>query len=220
MKKTISKKIIPWAGALVVRFLCGTARLQEHPRPFLSRHSKDSMPYIIAFWHSRILFTAWYFSFFPSCAIISRHSDGELAASIVEQLGLKTARGSTSKGGGPALKQLIKLIRNEGLNAGITPDGPRGPARKLQDGVITLGQLSQYPILPISFSASRAIRLKSWDRFMIPLPFSRAAFVYGEPILIPRKLKEEEKDAWRTRIENELNRITDLADELCQQPKL
>ena len=136
------------------------------------------MPYIIAFWHSRIVFTAWYFSFFPSCAIISRHSDGDLAASVVEQLGLKTARGSTSKGGGPALKKLIKMIRDEGLNAGITPDGPRGPARKLQEGAITLGQLSRCPILPVSFSASRAIRLKSWDRFMIPIPFSRIKIVY------------------------------------------
>ena len=108
----------------------------------------------------------------------------------------------------------------EGLNAGITPDGPRGPARKLQEGVITLGQLSQYPILPVSFSASRAIRLKSWDRFMIPIPFSRAAFVYGEPITIPRRLNETEKDAWRARVEDELNRVTDLSDELVGQPKL
>lgn len=151
--------------------------------------------------------------------MISRHSDGDLAAAIVEKLGAKTARGSTSKGGMTAFRQVIKMI-DQGLIAGITPDGPRGPARRLQEGVISLGQISQRPIIPVSFSARHALRLKSWDRFLVPLPFTSASMVYGEPIMIPRKMDKAMKESYRIRVEEELDRVTDLSDELVGQPKL
>jgi len=203
----------PLAASLLVRFLCGTARLREFPVEFRPRHGDHDQPFIAVFWHSRLMFAAWYFSFYPSCAMISRHSDGELAAATVEKLGIRSARGSTTAGGTNALRQLLQMIK-EGLNAGITPDGPRGPARSLRDGVISLGQLSQRPIIPVSFAARPAIRLKSWDRFLVPLPFSRASLVFGEPIYVPRKLDAQARELYRTRVEKELNRVTDLSDDL------
>lgn len=151
--------------------------------------------------------------------MISRHSDGDLAAATIEKFGVKTARGSTSKGGMSAFRQIIKMI-NQGLIAGITPDGPRGPARRLQEGVISLGQISQRPIIPVSFSARHALRLKSWDRFLVPLPFTSASMVYGEPIMIPRKMDDAMKENYRIMVEEELNRVTDLSDEISGQPKL
>ncbi len=163
--------------------------------------------------------SSWYFRSYPMCAMISSHSDGEFADNTVGRMGINSVRGSTTSGGSAAFRQLIQMIKN-GSNAAITPDGPRGPARHLQEGVIMLGQISQRPIIPLAFSASRAIRLKSWDRFLIPLPFSRASMVFAEPILVPRQMDSATREDLRIRVEETLNRVTDLADELVGQPKL
>jgi len=219
MKSFIRKKIAPAGLAAFIKIVCGTLRISEHPGDFSQIHGEKSQPFIVVCWHSRLIFTGWYFSFYPSCAMISRHSDGELAALTVEKLGVKSARGSTTRGGSSALKGLVRMLRG-GLNAGLTPDGPKGPARSLQDGVVALGQLSQRPVIPVSFSARRSRRLKSWDRCMIPLPFSETAFVFGDPIYVPRKMDDHTRSEFRIRIEKELNRVTDLADDMVGQPKI
>jgi len=219
MNSFIRKKMAPAGLAAFIKIVCGTLRISEHPGDFSRIHGENSQPFIAVFWHSRLVFSGWYFSFYPSCAMISRHSDGELAALTVERLGIKSARGSTTRGGSSALKGLVRMLRR-GLNAGLTPDGPKGPARSLQDGVVSLGQLSQRPVIPVSFSSRWALRLNSWDRFMIPLPFSRTSFVFGEPIMVPRKLDSRARSDFRKRIEKELNRVTDLADDMVGQPKI
>lgn len=198
----------------MVRFLGSTIRLKQYPVEFHREHGDKSQPFIAVFWHSRLLFVGWYFRVYPLCAMISRHSDGELAADTFGKLGIKAVRGSTSSGGATAFRQLFQMIE-QGWNAAITPDGPRGPARRLQEGVVSLGQISQRPIIPISFSARHAVRLKSWDRFMVPLPFSRVAMVFGDPILIPRKMDTVTKEKYRISVEEALNRVTDLSDELA-----
>ena len=210
---------MPWPASLLVRFLCGTARIRQYPGQLGPAYVEKNKPFIFAVWHSRIIFAAWYFSFYPTCAMISRHSDGELAAATFKKLGIEAARGSTTEGGMTALRKLVQMM-NQGLIAAITPDGPRGPARRLQEGVISLGQLSQRPIIPISFSSRHAVRLKSWDRFLVPMPFSRSSIVYGEPIMVPRKLDAATKEDYRIKVEAELNRVTDLSDEMVGQPKI
>ena len=207
------------AASLLVRFIGWTSRLREYPGQFSKIHRDNSQPFIAVFWHSRILFSSWYFKTYPICAMISRHSDGELAVDTIRRMGMSSVRGSTTSGGSEAFRQLIKMIK-KGSNAAITPDGPRGPARQLQEGVILLGQVSQRPIIPVSFSSRHALRLKSWDRFLVPLPFSRASMVFGEPIMIPRKLDAAAREDYRVMVEKELNRVTDLSDELVGQPKL
>jgi lysophospholipid acyltransferase (LPLAT)-like uncharacterized protein len=218
-KKILLKKIVPWPASLLIRFLCGTTRIRQYPGQLGHAYAEENRPFIAAFWHSRLLFAGWYLSDFPTCAMISRHSDGELAAATYKKLGIEAARGSTTEGGMPALRQLVQSMK-QGQIAAITPDGPRGPARRLQDGVISLGQLSQRPIIPVSFSSRYAVRLKSWDRFLVPMPFSRSSLVYGEPIMIPRKLDAAAKEDYRIRVEAELNRVTDLSDDMVGRPKI
>jgi lysophospholipid acyltransferase (LPLAT)-like uncharacterized protein len=196
-----------------------TVRKKEYPQNFSNFYNSNEPPFIFAFWHSRIIFAISFYRNYPICGLISRHSDGEFAAATIEILGMTSARGSTSRGGGEALRRLVRNLR-KGLNVGITPDGPRGPARKLQDGVITLGQISQRKIIPFSFSAKPAIRLKSWDRFLVPLPFSRMAVVYGKAFDIPEKMDRQTKERLRDEVEQELNRVTDLADEMVGQPRI
>lgn len=219
MKNKLIKKLALSITPRVVSFLGNTTRLKQYPGEFHRVHGEKSQPFIAVYWHSRLLFITWYLRVYPLCAMISRHSDGALAADTFGKFGIKAVRGSTSSGGAAAFRQLFRMIE-QGWNAAITPDGPRGPSRRLQEGVISLGQISQRPIIPISFSARHAVRLKSWDRFMVPLPFSRVSLVYGEPILIPRKMDTVTKEKYRLSVEEALNRVTDLSDELVGQEKM
>ncbi len=100
----------------------------------------------------------------------------------------------------------------DGYDVGITPDGPRGPRRRVKPGVIAAARFTGLPIIPVAFSARPARRLGSWDRTLVPFPFSRGLFVCGEPLRVARDIGQEEQDRLRTLLESEIDRLTDLAD--------
>ena len=110
--------------------------------------------------------------------MISEHRDGEIIAQIAERLGYTTVRGSSSRGGGRALIGLMRAIES-GRDGAVTPDGPRGPAHVFAPGAAIASQRTGAALLPVRASASRAWRLKSWDRFLVPKPFARVRVVYG-----------------------------------------
>jgi lysophospholipid acyltransferase (LPLAT)-like uncharacterized protein len=140
----------------------------------------------------------------PIVAMISKHRDGALISRTVGYFGAISARGSTTRGGSAALKEMISAAR-EGRTLAITPDGPRGPRRVAQMGVVQAAQATGMPVIPAAFVAEWKKTLRSWDRFEVPLFFSRGIFAYGEPIMVPRKLSKEEMDEKRVEIENGLN---------------
>jgi lysophospholipid acyltransferase (LPLAT)-like uncharacterized protein len=119
--------------------------------------------------------------------LISPSVDGELGAMIVQRLGAEVIRGSSSHTGARALRDYYQALAHEGISPAITPDGPRGPPWKFKPGAILLAQLSQRPIIPMAFAASRAWKIK-WDRFVIPMPWARIAIIVGEPIFVARGL--------------------------------
>lgn len=143
--------------------------------------------------------------------LVSQHRDGEIIANILRQFGFCLVRGSSSKGGHDALREMMRLLRADN-DLGIAADGPRGPAEVLKPGAAQLGRISGKAVIPISFSASMAFRFTSWDRFMFPLPFSRGVYVVGEPV---RHEKGEDVEEYRLRIENALRGITAKADEMA-----
>lgn len=169
---------------------------------------------LFAFWHGRLIMVP---PFKPHGramhVLISRHNDGELIAQTVVRFGITTVRGSSSKGGSQAGRDVVKLFR-KGDNISITPDGPRGPNRQAQAGIIHLSRMCNAPIVPISISTSRHKALKSWDRMQIPLPFGRLAACVGEPIEIMRDGGEEAVEQARLSLEQTLNALTSRADEL------
>ena len=110
------------------------------------------------------------------------------------------------------MRQILRKV-NEGCDVGLTPDGPRGPRRRVQPGVVAIGRFTGLPIIPVTFSAWPARRLRSWDRTLLPKFFSKGIFVYGDPIVVPRDADEKVQEDKRVAIERELNRITDLADD-------
>jgi hypothetical protein len=172
-------------------------------------------PVIYVFWHAGLLALTFTHRDRGSAVLISRHADGELIARTIEHLGFVTARGSSTRGGGRGLLELVSRAA-EGREIGITPDGPRGPARRFKPGAILLAGRTGLPIVPIGVAARREKRLRSWDGFRVPAPFTRIAFVYGSPQRVPAGAGEAEMAAWCARIGAALDDVTVRAEALAR----
>jgi len=149
----------------------------------LKRLRADRRPFIFSLWHGHLLPLLWHHRQSRVAILISEHRDGELIARTAQWLGYNLIRGSTTRGAERALLSLVRELKS-GREIAITPDGPRGPARKFAPGALIAAHRSQAPILPVAASADRAWRLGSWDRFVIPKPFARITVAYGEPAMI------------------------------------
>ena len=149
------------------------------------------VPILFALWHGRMFLSILEHRGSGIATMASRSKDGEVIALWLERNGYRAARGSSTRGGGQALRELVRHVRGGG-NAALTVDGPRGPARDVQPGIVQLAKLTGGWILPITSSSSRARFLASWDRYLLPLPFSRCIVAYGEPFPIETGLPDEE----------------------------
>ncbi|MEM9596348.1 MAG: lysophospholipid acyltransferase family protein [Acidobacteriota bacterium] len=189
------------AGAETLR------RLQESPRPVL-----------LSFWHDRTFLSAYFLyrelhrKGFDITLLASHSRDGEMVTQMVKGWGITTVRGSASRGGTAALRGLHRAIKGRGSSPIMIPDGPRGPAYAFKVGVAVLAQLSGAPILPLGFAARRAWHLKSWDRLVIPKPFTRIAVVVEEPQAVDPDLGGDELEAERLRLEGVLDDVKNRAE--------
>lgn len=209
--QSLSSGPLPLLLVSLIRLIHATMRVTVVGKEILPGFSARGEGYVGAFWHGRILMIPFLYPGKALHILVSKHRDGEIIANILSRFGFHLVRGSSSKGGSDALREMMRLLRADN-DLGIAADGPRGPAEVLKPGAAQLGRLSGKAVIPISFSASRSIRLTSWDRFMFPLPFSRGVFVVGEPL---RHEKGEEIEAFRLRIENALREATVKADEMA-----
>jgi lysophospholipid acyltransferase (LPLAT)-like uncharacterized protein len=155
---------------------------------------------IMAFWHGRVLTATYFFRNRGICVMISENFDGEWIARIIERFGYGTSRGSTSRSGQRALLQLKRRME-EGRPAGFAVDGPRGPVRKVQPGVVWLAKLTGNPVVPFHMEASQFWTLGSWDRTQIPKPFSTVSLAIGPPIDVAADATAEQIEAKRTEVE-------------------
>jgi lysophospholipid acyltransferase (LPLAT)-like uncharacterized protein len=164
---------------------------------------------IFAFWHRRLFYLSYYHSHrFPdrkAYVLVSQSRDGTRIGKIGEKIGVDYIQGSTSKGGAKAFKHLVEIIK-KGNTAAITPDGPRGPRGIVQKGVISLARLTGRPIIPLSYHPKRYIELKSWDKFIIPVPFSKVAIHTGKPIVI-NKNHDKDDSFYENMIKEELDKL-------------
>ncbi len=169
-------------------------------------------PRIYALWHGRMFVPLYCQRLKGINVLVSEHRDGEIIAATLKRAGYGLVRGSSSHGGIRALARMTRLAKKGQMTA-FTPDGPRGPRQKVRPGIIYLAGKTGLPIVPLSSGAARKMHLRSWDRFLLPRPFSRAVFTIGEPIYI-RGNPGNDIEANCELLERELNRITDLADRL------
>jgi lysophospholipid acyltransferase (LPLAT)-like uncharacterized protein len=209
--KRIVEAIAPSLAYWYIRFLKATVRRRYRNREALDGAVRQSEAQIYAFWHSRLVFAR--FGWFGDKGIVlqSQHRDSRMLGRVMSRFGLGQVWGSTTRGGMSAVREVLRRIK-DGYSVAIAPDGPRGPQRRVQPGVITIARMSGIPIVPFTYSARPSRRLGSWDRMTFPYPFGRAVFIYGEPIFVNRHADEAEQERLRVALEDELNRLTDLAD--------
>jgi lysophospholipid acyltransferase (LPLAT)-like uncharacterized protein len=167
-----------------------------------------------------MFFPAYYFRGQEASVLTSRSRDGELLAGVLKLLGQEVIRGSSSRGGARALGELCRRLR-AGKDVALTSDGPRGPRRRVQPGIIHLARRTGAPILPVVFGASREKTFQSWDRFCLPLPFSRVALVFGPPVEVARDLSGEALEKKRRELEEAMEWATQVADKaaLSRNPR-
>ncbi len=207
---------IRWAarlGAVLIRFWIGSLQIRYHALgPYFPRHSRRFPGrYLYIFWHESILFPAYLYGNSFVHVLISEHADGQLIAEICQRLGFSVVRGSTTRGGVRALRTLAQLPDSQ--HAAITPDGPRGPRRVIQPGVIYVAARTGMPIIPLGVACPKAWRARSWDRFLLPRPASRAYLVSGEPVVIPAAVTGEAIETYRQRAQDALDHVNSLAEQ-------
>ena len=190
IKDPLLLRCIGRVGAGVIRCWMRTLRVRVHSEdpavdPRVSRRG-----YLYCLWHETLLMPTAVFSDCGIHLLISQHRDGEYITRIVQQLGFVVARGSTTRGAVRAVRELSRSAEN--ANLAITPDGPRGPRRVMQNGAVYLASRGGLAIVPIGFAFERAWRASSWDRFVLPRPFSKATCYIGHPIVVPRDADVQE----------------------------
>lgn len=206
-------------AALYITAVYNSSRFEVVNGAIPARFWDEGRPFILAFWHGRIAMMPYSWRRGrPMNMLISRHRDGELIANTIAHFDLKSVRGSAAKpgkekdkGGQAALMAMVRLIK-AGEYVGITPDGPRGPRMRASEGAAALARLTGVPVIPAAFATSRARVLGSWDRFLLPFPFSRGVFVWGAPVAVDRKADAAALAAARLAIEDGLIAVTQEAD--------
>ena len=167
-------------GGLVLRLLGATWRVRRIGSEAFDDMRAKQEPFIAAFWHGEIIPVTWVHRGSGIAPLISHHADGEVIARIVEGLGYRTVRGSTTRGGARALLEAAQLV-NEGITVAFTPDGPRGPRHVFAPGALIVAQRTGRPVIVLAATASRAWHLKSWDRHLVPKPFATITIRYSGP---------------------------------------
>lgn len=200
-------------AALLIRLIHTTIRWEYIGFP-ASAPPPASAPVVIAFWHGRMLMMPMIYrrarGAFPRTIymLMSQHGDGRLIAFAVRLLSISCVAGSSTRGGLAALLKMCRWIE-AGADVGFTPDGPKGPRYECKDGIALVAQRTGAVVLPFSYSTERRWQLSTWDRMIIPKPFSRGVAILGAPISVSQ---EEDREQARLRIQEALHEITEQAD--------
>ncbi|MCC6545448.1 MAG: lysophospholipid acyltransferase family protein [Nitrospirae bacterium] len=217
IKKLLIKYVIPPIGMLIIYLIGITYRKEVVGGESEQSLIRKGINPIYALWHGRLFFLPFLYRWQERLySLVSPSTDGEIIARTLRMFGVRTIRGSSYKSGSKAFRELIRIVRDKGL-VFITVDGSRGPVFKVQKGILHLAKISGKPILPITYGADKAHVFKSWDRFIIPHPFTRVVVIYGEPVYVPRDSSEEEIEEKRIELEKRLVEITEKSDQYYKQ---
>lgn len=200
--------------AIYVKLVYATSRWHHREDPHLTALYAKGKPFIIAHWHNRIFMMtkAWRLPD-PITILTSDHRDGRLVSYVMGWFGFKTVYGSTNRADLTSLRRILRALK-DGDYFGITPDGPRGPRMRVKPGVIAIARLSGCAIIPAAYATSRRRQLNSWDRFIVPLPFSKGVYLWGEPLSVPKDADAAQLEELRLELERRMTALTDEADRL------
>ena len=198
------QRAVAWAVFLLERLITASLRCRWSDASGLAA-APDSQPVIFCLWHNRLAISMIVHRRHPRrlAALVSASKDGALLAAVLQTFGVEQVRGSSSRRGPQALRELTSRAQL-GYDLALTPDGPRGPRYVAHDGAIALAQLTGLPIIPVTCNFGWKICLKSWDRFQIPLPFSICELILSEPIVVPRDADVTKREELRMALESSL----------------
>ena len=209
---SVKTRLLPRLGAFVIRILGLSWRIRVEDAHFLAEARAHSKNVLFAFWHGRLLPLSYTHRNQLIQVLASEHEDGELLGLTIRHLGFGHVRGSSTRGGARAIRELVGKVR-DGFDLGLTVDGPRGPVYEVKPGPVEIAKLAGVAIVPITTSSSKRKVFSSWDVFELPLPFTSVCVKYGEPVLVPKDADEETVDHKRLELESTLREITRKNDE-------
>lgn len=204
--------ILPQIAYFLIKHISQTLRFKIINADYIIDSKKNNKNYIFAFWHNQFFVMPYFYRLKLGTSSISvltsLSKDGEYISRVVEKFGFTAIRGSSSRGGDVAIRLLIRQLQNKN-DVAVTPDGPRGPRHTVQPGIITLAQLSECPIIPVGYKTNRKKILNTWDRFIIPYPFSKGEFIVGTPIIVPKDATETQKEEHKIKLQEALLSISE-----------
>ena len=208
------QRLVAWLIFALIQTVTATLRYRWVDRSGYFQ-TLPAGPAIYCVWHNRLVLSIpSYYAYLKTrnssaglAAMVSASRDGGFLTAILECFKVQPVRGSSSRRGSQALLELTTWAE-KGYDLAITPDGPRGPRYVIQQGIMSLAQLTGLPVIPCSFQVNWKLQLKTWDRFQIPLPFARCDFVVEKPLRIPREASDEERENLRQQLERTLRRIS------------
>jgi lysophospholipid acyltransferase (LPLAT)-like uncharacterized protein len=200
----------------LVRLLWWTYRFEIRGDEGLNDLAARGKPVVLAFWHGDLFMMPWYLSRLTARGVgvtylVSPSMDGEYAVKLLNVIGGRTVRGSATRSGTKAIRGLYRVIVKDNGSPVVTADGPKGPYHRCKKGAVVLGQLTGAKIVPLAAAPRRAVRLRTWDRLPVPLPFTRVAIEVGEPIGVPSTVTEDEVEGQRQRVEQRINALGEQA---------
>jgi lysophospholipid acyltransferase (LPLAT)-like uncharacterized protein len=214
LRARVTLTVASSAISCLLKTICRTCRSPEGEE--LTAGLSDTYPRrgLLALWHETLGLAVWHYRKQGYHTLTSYSFDGELAARIMERFGNHALRGSSSRGGSEALRQL-EMASEVAPGVGFTPDGPRGPRRVAQPGIAILSARTGIPIVPQAFAATRCWNMNSWDRLIIPKPFATLLTAVGDPIPPPPDTSRDVIEETTRRVERELNRLQEQLDAQC-----
>ena len=204
-------RLVPPVLRVVSRLLVWTLRVDYIGDAALRARWARGEQAIVAFWHDRLLLVPLIAAGVPMCIMVSHHRDGEMVTEVLHAWGVSTVRGSATRGAVSGFLRLVGAYRR-GQNLTILPDGPRGPRYVAKPGAIHLAKAVAAPIYPVAYAASRSLRVRSWDRLVIPLPFSRLLVEVGAPLSVPPDADEQRLAGCRAALEDALNALIESVE--------
>ncbi len=205
IRDTLLLWVVSTFGPFLIKALGSTWKMELEGEDKLDELRSKGEGILYAFWHSRILPLGYAYRNKGIKVMISQHSDGELIAKVVEQMGYHPIRGSSTKGGMKVAREFLRDDLEGDL--AITPDGPRGPRNVAQSGTVYIASRGGYYLAPVGVDASSKWTLNSWDKFIIPKPFCRLKIIVGEPIKYPEDINRTEIEKYTSELTQRLNRI-------------
>ena len=214
MKKILFNYVLPYILFGLIYIWCLTIRTKNLGEEEENHFKNLTGHYILTLWHGRIFYLFYYLRRHPDYfLLISPSDDGDLLARLASLMGYSVIRGSSYKKAVPAARSLIKVLRKN-QRIIIIADGSRGPRCVAQSGSVQLSGITGAPIFAMTFGSKNKMVLNSWDRFVIPLPFTRCTLNFSSPISLPRKSSEQSIEDKRLELETALNHITQISDEV------